>query len=79
MNKKEIIEIARIKLPMAVGALNQANLEAQGTKPDIEKLAELLTCDALDGFYDICELVHGYTKAQRIMDKHRKAKEEDKQ
>lgn len=69
MNEKQIIDIARIKLPLVVEVLNRANLEAQKAKPDLDKLQELLSADELDGFYDVSDLLHAYSTTQRIVAK----------
>lgn len=73
MNEKQIIEIARIKLPLVVEILTKANMEAQKNKPSITKLQELLMSDELDGFYDVSDLLSAYTTTQRIITKEASA------
>lgn len=65
LSKKDIIAIARVKLPLAVQALSQANLEAQKANPDLDKVSKLLRADDFDGFYDVSDLVHAYIKIEK--------------
>lgn len=76
MNEKQIIEIARIKLPLVVEIMNKANLEAQKQKPDLDALSNLLSHDDLDGFYDVDQLVSGYIRNVRIIGKFEGSKEQ---
>lgn len=69
MNEKQIIEIARIKLPLVVDALTKANLEAQKTRPEFNKLKELLAADEIDGLFDVCDLLNAYSTTKRIIAK----------
>lgn len=66
MKDNDIIAIARVKLPLLVAALSNANLEAQKAKPDLDKLGDLLRADDIDGFYDISELL----SARQVFKKH---------
>lgn len=69
MNDKQIIAIARIKLPLVVEVLTRANLEAQKAKPDLERLDDLLSHDDFDGFYDVSELLSARRSTNRILAK----------
>lgn len=73
MHDKQIIDIARIKLPLVVEAITRANLEVQKQKPDLDLLDEHLSSDDLDGFYDVSDLLNARRSFQRII-----AKEEDR-
>lgn len=62
LNEKDIIAIARAKLPLVVKAFNDANLEAQKAKPDLHKLKQILGHDDIDGFYDLSDILGAYEK-----------------
>lgn len=66
MTEKQIIEIARIKLPLVVEVLQRANLEAQKSKCDIKKLRDILNSDDFDGFYDVHDLLAAHFKMKEI-------------
>lgn len=72
MNDKQIVDIARIKLPLVVEALTKANLEAQREKPNLNKLEELLRDDAVDGFYDVSDLLNARSTTKRVSAKVKK-------
>lgn len=64
ITKRQIVDIARAQLPEVVAAFNDASLEAQSAKPDLDRLAELLRDDRIDGFYHLSDLVEAYIKLQ---------------
>lgn len=72
MNEDQIIDIARIKLPLAVQALSEANLEVQKAKPNIKTLAALLMDDRVDGYMDVWELVNSYERYNKVIEKSKK-------
>lgn len=67
MNDKQIIAIARIKLPLVVEAMTRANLEAQKEKPDLDLVMAHLQDDAADGLYDVTELLGARRTTNRIL------------
>lgn len=68
LTKNQIIEIARIRIPLVVQAFSEANRELQSSKPDLAKVQELLISDDLDGFYEVSDLVSAWLKLQRSKD-----------
>lgn len=64
LTKKQVIEIARVKLPIVVEALNRANLEAQKSNADTTKIREILMSDDIDSFYDVGDLLDAVHKLE---------------
>ena len=77
MNEKQIIDIARIKLPLVVETLTKANLEAQKSKPNLQTLQDLLSADEFDGYYDVSDLLSSYFTTKRVLAKNKPAKRGD--
>lgn len=72
MEDKQIIDIARIRLPLIIEIFTAANLEAQSKKPDLDKLEELLLHDKVDGFYDLFDLLTARSTNKRIVEEFKK-------
>lgn len=62
LTEKQVIDIARVKLPLVVEAFTRANLEAQKSNASCSKLQDLMRGDGIDGFYDVADLLQAVDK-----------------
>lgn len=65
LTEKEVINIARIKLPLVVEAFTKANLEAQSKNARSGRIRELLHADEIEGYYDVSDLLDALHKLAR--------------